>query len=318
MADLDHSSQSMEFEDNRLAAALFGEHNANLAYIEKSLGVRIKTRGNYITFHGAKTACGKAHQALTWLYDCLQQGFVAEQGDMEALLRHIDKDRGAAAWMRPIKTGGRVILARSPAQAAYIASLRNREMIFGVGDAGTGKTYLAVAIAIEEIQAGNFERLILSRPAVEAGERLGFLPGDMRDKVDPYLRPLYDALHDILPNGQITKKMASGAIEIAPLAFMRGRTLENAFIILDEAQNCTKAQLKMFLTRMGAGSRMVVTGDPGQVDLPKDVASGLHDILPKLPQINDIVIIRFGREDTMRHSLVRKILRLYDQENDHT
>lgn len=215
--------------------------------------------------------------------------------------------------MPAIRTHRREVLPRSPMQAAYINALLNRELVVGTGPAGTGKTYLAVAAAAAMLVDGKVDRIILSRPAVEAGESLGFLPGDMREKVDPYLRPLYDALYDMLPGPQVTRSLESGEIEIAPLAFMRGRTLSNAFVILDESQNATPMQMKMFLTRMGENSRMVITGDPSQIDLPFGAKSGLKDALEILPSIKDVEIIQFGEEDVVRHDLVTRIVKAYNK-----
>ena len=202
--------------------------------------------------------------------------------------------------------------ARSPGQAAYIKALRDHDLVFGIGPAGTGKTYLAVAMAVDLLMTGKVERIVLSRPAVEAGERLGFLPGDLKEKVDPYLRPLYDALHDMLPGDQVAKRIASGEIEIAPLAFMRGRTLANAFVILDEAQNTTPVQMKMFLTRLGENARMAVTGDLSQIDLPPGVASGLSDAIQTLDEVEGVAMVTFTAADVVRHPLVARIVKAYD------
>jgi len=222
-------------------------------------------------------------------------------------------DEGEGGADEPvIKTRKKRISARSPTQARYITALRNSELVFGTGPAGTGKTYLAVCFAVEQLISGKVDRLVLSRPAVEAGEHLGFLPGDMREKVDPYLRPIYDALYDTMPADQVVKKLEVGEIEIAPLAFMRGRTLSNAFVILDEAQNTTAVQMKMFLTRLGENSRMVVTGDLSQIDLPSGVASGLRDAIDTLTGIEAVSFVEFSARDVVRHALVSQIVRAYD------
>lgn len=210
-------------------------------------------------------------------------------------------------------SGNRIVTARSPNQALYIDAMRKHDMVFGIGPAGTGKTFLAVATAVEMYREGMVEKLVFTRPAVEAGERLGFLPGDMLEKIDPYLRPIYDSLRELMPSEMVQKKMAAGDIEIAPLAFMRGRTLKNAFVVLDEAQNTTTMQMKMFLTRMGQGTRMVINGDPTQVDLPRGTDSGLQDAVTILHGIEEVGMIHFTKEDVVRHKLVGKIINAYEQ-----
>jgi phosphate starvation-inducible PhoH-like protein len=270
---------TLQFDDNGLLPLLYGEHDRHLARIEQRLGIRLGSRGNRETIAGAAGRTETAEAVLRELWRRLERGQPVGTAEVEAALRMAEGEAEADPRLplqdKPeIRTRKGAIAPRTPAQAAYIEMLSRHEMVFGVGPAGTGKTYLAVAQGVALLQAGRVDRIVLSRPAVEAGERLGFLPGDMKEKVDPYLRPLYDALHDMLPAEQVARRIASGEIEIAPLAFMRGRTLAHCFAILDEAQNTTPAQMKMFLTRMGEGTRMVVTGDPTQVDLPPGQKSG--------------------------------------------
>jgi phosphate starvation-inducible PhoH-like protein len=262
---------------------------------------------------------------LQGLYGQLKRGQQIESGDVDAALRHVKAGGTARRPSVPgaapsaasddlvITTRKRQIAPRSPNQAAYLRAMRTHDLVFGLGAAGTGKTYLAVASAVNALTAGEVDRIILSRPAVEAGERLGFLPGDMREKIDPYLRPLYDALHDMMPAEQVIKRMESGEIEVAPLAFMRGRTLAHSFVILDEAQNTTSIQMKMCLTRLGEGARMVVTGDMSQIDLPLGVTSGLVEAIDTLQDVEGIGFIRFTAEDTVRHPLVARIVRAYER-----
>jgi phosphate starvation-inducible PhoH-like protein len=308
----------IQFDDNTLLPPLFGEHDRHLARIEQRLGVSVVSRGNRLAISGPPSAAERARDSLMFLYDRLRRGHAIDLGDVDAAVRMAtaNDDHGGSDLFGTeelaIRTRKRHITPRTPGQAKYLKALRERELAFGIGPAGTGKTYLAVAQAVQMLGSGRVERIILSRPAVEAGERLGFLPGDLREKVDPYLRPLYDALHDMLPGEQVMRRLASGEIEIAPLAFMRGRTLANAFVILDEAQNTTPVQMKMFLTRLGENSRMVITGDLSQIDLPSGVRSGLRDALEALAHVEDIAIVTFGAEDVVRHPLVTKIVRAYD------
>jgi phosphate starvation-inducible PhoH-like protein len=274
-------------------------------------------RGNRLAIAGPASATEVARLALSRLYDRLKRGDEIDLAAVEAALRLAQaetEDKSLSLWREDagFRTRKRRIAARSAGQAAYVKAMREHELVFGLGPAGTGKTYLAVAAAIDLLMGGQVERVILSRPAVEAGERLGFLPGDLRDKVDPYLRPIFDALNDMLPADQIAKRLASGEIEVAPIAFMRGRTLARAFVILDEAQNTTPVQMKMFLTRLGEGSRMVVTGDPSQVDLPTGARSGLSDALEALRGVDNIAIVRFTEKDVVRHPLVARIVGAYD------
>ena len=303
----------LEFDDNALLPILFGPHDEHLDKIERELGVSMVSRGNRLAITGPSARAAEARAALSALYDRLKRGLEVDQGAVATALRHA-RDRGpGTAFEHEIQTRKRRVTARSPNQAAYIRALRQHELVFGLGPAGTGKTYLAVATAVDLMMTGKVERIILSRPAVEAGERLGFLPGDLREKVDPYLRPLYDALHDMLPGEQVQKRLLNGDIEIAPLAFMRGRTLAHAYIILDEAQNTTPVQMKMFLTRLGEGARMAVTGDLSQIDLPRGTRSGLADALATLGRVEGIGMVEFNQSDVVRHPLVGRIVEAYDE-----
>ena len=264
------------FDDMRLVRDLLGDYDANLAVLEDRLGIEAVVNGNAVSLRGSEASCATAKSVLEQLYGRLAQGEMIGVGEVVGAIRHAkvvepgvsEEPRAELPEAEQIRTRKRLITARTPAQSAYLASLKRSDLVFATGPAGTGKTYLAVAYAAACLEAGQCDRLILSRPAVEAGERLGFLPGDMREKVDPYLRPLYDALYDVLAPERVERGLSTGVIEIAPLAFMRGRTLSHAMIILDEAQNCTSVQMKMFLTRLGEQSKMIVTGDPTQVDLP--------------------------------------------------
>ncbi len=306
----------MQFDDNSLLAQLFGERDENLDRIERQLGVSVVSRGNRIAISGPTQRTDVARTALSALYERLKRGLEVDGAAVDAALRLAQSRPGRRElWTESeeIHTRKRRISARSPNQAAYIRALREHELVFGLGPAGTGKTYLAVATAVDMMMSGAIERIVLSRPAVEAGERLGFLPGDLREKVDPYLRPLYDALYDMLPGDQVMKRLASGEIEIAPLAFMRGRTLANAFVILDEAQNTTPVQMKMFLTRLGENARMAVTGDLSQIDLPRGAQCGLRDALDTLRGVDGISVMEFNETDVVRHPLVSRIVRAYDQ-----
>jgi phosphate starvation-inducible PhoH-like protein len=307
----------IEFDDNLLLPALYGERDQHLDRIERQLGVSLVPRGNRLTIAGPASATEVARRALTQLYDRLKHGQEIDLSAVEAALRLAQaeiEDKSLSLWREDagFRTRKRRIAPRSAAQAAYVKAMREHELVFGLGPAGTGKTYLAVAAAIDLLMAGKVERIILSRPAVEAGERLGFLPGDLREKVDPYLRPIFDALNDMLPADQLAKRLASGEIEVAPIAFMRGRTLAHAFVILDEAQNTTPVQMKMFLTRLGEGSRMVVTGDPTQIDLPPATRSGLADALEALRGVEDVGVVRFTEKDVVRHPLVARIVGAYE------
>jgi len=311
------------FDKPYLLGALFGEYDQNLVAIENRLGVYIAARGQKLQIEGAAEAAARARDVLQGLYNRLAVGQQIDAGAVEAviamsaeptldgIIRHDVSEPPKVM----IRTRKKTIVPRSANQGLYMEALARHELIFALGPAGTGKTYLAVAQAVSQLITGSVDRLILSRPAVEAGERLGFLPGDMKEKVDPYLRPLYDALYDTLPAEQVERRIASGEIEIAPLAFMRGRTLANAFIILDEAQNTTIAQMKMFLTRFGEGSRMVICGDPKQVDLPQPGASGLADAVERLEGIEGIAVSRFTTADVVRHPIVGRIVAAYEGPN---
>jgi phosphate starvation-inducible PhoH-like protein len=301
-----------EFQDNALLAVVFGPHNANLERIERHLGVALNPRGNTVAVSGPAEALTDAGAALDALYELARRQGHVETADVDAAVR-MSRHSPEPGQDLVLRTRKRHIAPRTPTQAKYLAALDKSPLVFGLGPAGTGKTYLAVAKAVSMMIQGHVDRIILSRPAVEAGERLGFLPGDLKEKVDPYLRPLYDALHDMLPGDQVVKKLQAGDIEVAPLAFMRGRTLSNAFVILDEAQNTTTVQMKMFLTRLGEGSRMVVTGDLSQVDLPPGVRSGLRDSLDILKGMEGVDFIQFTDRDVVRHDLVTRIVRAYDK-----
>ncbi|MGZ5862112.1 MAG: PhoH family protein [Methyloceanibacter sp.] len=308
------------FDDPRLVRDLLGDYDANLAVLEDRLGVEAVVNGNAVALRGPEQSCAKAKSVLEQLYGRLAQGETIGVGEVVGAIRHVGAiepgqeietyPNGPAA--QQIRTRKRLVTARTPAQSAYLAALEAHDLVFATGPAGTGKTYLAVAFAAACLESGRCDRLILSRPAVEAGERLGFLPGDMREKVDPYLRPLYDALYDLLPPERVERGLATDVIEIAPLAFMRGRTLSHAIIILDEAQNCTPVQMKMFLTRLGDASKMIVTGDPSQVDLPPGKDSGLVEALGILQGIDEIAHIAFTARDVVRRELVGKIVDAYE------
>ena len=303
----------MTFDDNALLQSLVGQHDRNLVRVEQLLGVRIDSRGNQIAIAGGSDSVAQAGAVINALYERLRRGQTVEAGDVDAAVRFAQVGGGTASGEAvTIRTRRRVIQPRTPTQRDYLEAIRDRDLVFGLGPAGTGKTYLAVAMAVSMLMAGSVERIILSRPAVEAGERLGFLPGDLKDKVDPYLRPLYDALHDMLPADQIDKRLESGEIEVAPLAFMSGRTLAHAFVILDEAQNTTAMQMKMFLTRLGEGSRMVITGDLSQIDLPPGVPSGLRDAIDTVNGVEGVRFVNFSDRDVVRHDLVARIVRAYD------
>jgi phosphate starvation-inducible PhoH-like protein len=301
------------FEDNRHLNRLLGEYDGHLALLEDRLGIEAHVHGNVVTLTGPAEACATAREVLEKLYARIRGGEDITAGDVDGLLRHIKAEPQGKDQLPQIRTRRKVITARSPNQSAYIQALERSDLVFGLGPAGTGKTYLAVAYAAQCLERGQVERIVLSRPAVEAGERLGFLPGDMREKVDPYLRPLYDALYDVLPPAKVERDLLSGVIEIAPLAFMRGRTLSDAFVILDEAQNTSSMQMKMFLTRIGDGSKMVVTGDPSQIDLPPGQKSGLDQAVGILSGIKGIEAIRFDAADVVRRDLVARIVEAYDK-----
>ena len=311
----------LAFDDNRLASALFGQYGQSLALIERRLGVVADSRGTHVTIAGPRESCEQARKVLEGLYDRLKRGTELQSGDVEGAIRMAIAQGSLfdfeTSELRPgeeeINLRKRLVRARTAAQAAYIGAMRRHALVFGTGPAGTGKTWLAVAHAVHLFERKQVDRIILSRPAVEAGERLGFLPGDMREKVDPYLRPVYDALYDLMDVRIVERALQTGEIEIAPLAFMRGRTLANAAVILDEAQNTTSMQMKMFLTRLGENSRMIVTGDPSQVDLPFGQASGLAEAVRLLAAVEGIGHTVFTAADVIRHELVARIVEAYDQ-----
>lgn len=309
-----------ELFNNQLMQQLVGEADANLRLIEKMLNVEILSFGNQMTIKGATSDVENAKAAIEILYNKASKGQNIGEQEVKAAVRMSGDNHHSESEKQEmndivLKTKKRYIYPRSAMQAKYIQEMMKNELVFGLGPAGTGKTYLAVALAVAMMLEGAIDKIILSRPAVEAGENLGFLPGDLKEKVDPYLRPLYDALYEMLPAEMVDKKLALGEIEIAPLAFMRGRTLANSFIILDEAQNTTPMQMKMFLTRLGENSRMVVNGDLSQVDLPRGVISGLRDALDTLKNVDNISSVTFGAGDVVRHGLVAKIVQAYEERN---
>ncbi|MFM6853303.1 MAG: PhoH family protein [Sphingopyxis sp.] len=316
----DRSRAEMTFDRPQLLPQLFGQYDQNLVALENRLGVFITARGDRVGLEGAAEGVATAREVLADLYRRLQRGEDIDAGVIDAVIAMAAEPTLDGIVQRTddiapsimIRTRKKTIVPRSATQAGYMQSLARDDVIFALGPAGTGKTYVAVAQAVSQLITGSVQRLILSRPAVEAGERLGFLPGDMKDKVDPYLRPLYDALYDCLPAEQVERRIASGEIEVAPLAFMRGRTLADAFVILDEAQNTTIAQMKMFLTRFGMNSRMVVCGDPMQVDLPVPGASGLADAVTRLEGLEGISVVRFNIADVVRHPIVGRIVEAYE------
>ena len=322
----DRSRAELLFDKPQALAQLFGQYDQNLVALENRLGVYITARGNRVGLEGSAEQVAMARDVLNDLYHRIGRGEDVDTGLVDASIAMASEPTlngiiradgsGADAPSVMIRTRKKTIVPRTPAQAAYMRQLTSNEMIFALGPAGTGKTYVAVAQAVAQLITGSVQRLILSRPAVEAGERLGFLPGDMKEKVDPYLRPLYDALYDCLPAEQVERRISSGEIEIAPIAFMRGRTLADAFVILDEAQNTTPAQMKMFLTRFGQNSRMVICGDPNQVDIPGGVAaSGLADAVTRLEGLEGIAMARFTAGDVVRHPIVGRIVIAYEGEH---
>ncbi|MGH1418992.1 MAG: PhoH family protein [Hyphomicrobiaceae bacterium] len=306
------------FDDNKILPNLLGEYDSHLSLLEDRLGIDAHAHGNVIVLKGSEASCKIARDVLEELYVRAVDGEAIAPGDFDGLLRHNKSNKGGPGKGRStgqgeIVTRRKTIKARTLQQSNYIKALHQKDLVFGIGPAGTGKTYLAVTFAAHCLEKGLVERIILSRPAVEAGERLGFLPGDMREKVDPYLRPLYDALYDVLPPEKVEKDLETGVIEIAPLAFMRGRTLSNAFVILDEAQNTTSMQMKMFLTRLGEGSKMAITGDPSQIDLPTGMMSGLMQAVNLLENVGGIEAVRFAPSDVVRRDLVARIVEAYER-----
>lgn len=326
-------TKQIEFGSNQLLSELVGPQDAYLIRIEQRLGVEIAVRGNFMAVKGNQADVEVAIASLQHLYDLLRRHQIVDMHAVDSSIHYVTTKDYKASTPNTIsqtpsnnfaqdKHGGlsiqtkrRIIFPRTKTQEEYIEALLQNELVFGIGPAGTGKTYLAVAAGVSMLLSGKVDKIILSRPAVEAGERLGFLPGDMREKVDPYLRPLYDALNDMLPAEQVVKRIASAEIEIAPLAFMRGRTLANAFVILDEAQNTTSMQMKMFLTRLGANARMVINGDLTQIDLPHGVQSGLKEADRVLRGVDGLSFVRFSEDDVVRHPLVSKIVKAYERAN---
>lgn len=315
------SAANLLFEDNSLLPMLYGHQDENLEKLEESFNITAISRGNIVALNGAPDGVKAAKAVLNALYARLEKGYDILPADVQAAIRMVRPSSAPRATSKnrvvrsdvSIITLKKTIQPYSHAQADYMQSLVNHDLVFALGPAGTGKTYIAVAMAVSQLLAKRVERIILSRPAVEAGEKLGFLPGDLKEKIDPYLRPLYDALYDMLPGEKVMQHMLNGEIEVAPLAFMRGRTLSNAYVILDEAQNTTPTQMKMFLTRLGEGSRMVVTGDLTQTDLPKDISSGLRDAVRKVEGIEGVSVTRFGEADVVRHPLAARIVQAYDE-----
>ncbi|MAR78732.1 MAG: phosphate starvation-inducible protein PhoH [Rhodospirillaceae bacterium] len=309
--------QSFTFEDNSLLPALYGREDEHLVLLEKKTDTKINYRGNYLEIFGENNDCEKVSLILRNLYKRLKDGSDISLGDVEGEIKMIQgKALNIASEQIYIYTSKRKIVARSLNQKSYLHSMKNNTLVFAIGPAGTGKTYLAVAVAVQCLLNNEVDRIILSRPAVEAGERLGFLPGDIKDKVDPYLRPLYDALYDMLPAETVLRKLESGEIEVAPLAFMRGRTLSNAYVIVDEAQNTTPMQMKMLLTRLGENAKMVVTGDLSQIDLDNSQLSGLKQATKILNNIEDIDFINFSSQDVVRNQLVTKMVEAYESSEE--
>ena len=322
-ATRDTQTVNVFFEQNQYLPQLYGDRDAHLERLQQLLSVELVSRGNMISITGHKRDIDATERVLQDLYNRIEKGEDIAEADIDAAVRMIPpvndkkpKNRHGVEEVDTdvyIRTMRKTITPYSHVQANYIRALYDSELVFALGPAGTGKTYIAVAMAVYMFMNKKVERIILSRPAVEAGEKLGFLPGDMKEKLDPYMRPLYDALLDMMPPERVQEYIESGIIELAPLAFMRGRTFSNAFVILDEAQNTTRTQMKMFLTRMGERSRMIITGDQSQIDLPKDVKSGLTDCVPKIEHIPGIDVIRFSDTDVVRHPLAAKIIKAYDE-----
>ena len=321
------SSDTLKFSSNKLLIELCGQLDTNLSKIESWAGVQITRRGNALSIYGAKDDCDLTRKLITNLYSDLEHGKAFDERELDVYFQQIEdqkvkqiknkttrnKNVNKSLNYLEIKTQKKLVQAKSKNQNSFINSLLSKELVFGIGPAGTGNTYLAIAVGVSMFSQGLVEKIVLTRPAVEAGERLGFLPGDMKEKVDPYMQPLYDALNDFLPGKVVSKMYERGSIEIAPLAFMRGRTLKDSFIVLDEGQNASPSQMKMFLTRLGIGSRMVVTGDITQIDLPKGFRSGLVEASEVLLNMKEIDFIKFNDVDIVRHSLVRKIARAYEK-----
>ncbi len=308
----------MSFENNQLAQSLFGEHNQHIRMVEQRLGLKISTKGNTLQIRGDEPDVFLAQRLFSELYGLLKKGYPLYDNDLDFAIRFLQENQEAglqevfldAVYVTSQK---RVITPKTQNQKEYIEAIRKYDIVFGIGPAGTGKTYLAMSMAISALMKNEVIRIVLARPAVEAGEKLGFLPGDLYEKVNPYLRPLYDALHDMMNFEKATKLVQRGIIEVAPLAFMRGRTLNDSFVILDEAQNTTSEQMKMFLTRLGFSSKAVITGDITQIDLPEGKTSGLVEAQRLLTGVEDIAFIHFNKKDVIRHPLVQKIIKAYEE-----
>jgi len=308
-------SKILEFEDDKVLIELYGQHDENLTKIENNFGIHISYRGNIIEFRGNEDACSSASKFISSVYKKLINGKKINEDIFDDFSKNSKQSDAEDLNTILIKTKKKNIYPRSANQLKFVNLIKDKDLVFAVGPAGTGKTYLAVACAVEALLKKEISKIILSRPAVEAGERLGFLPGDLKEKIDPYLRPLYDALNDLIPSKTLERYLENNTIEIAPLAFMRGRTLENSYIILDEAQNTSSMQMKMFLTRLGKNSKMVIAGDSTQVDLPRGEKSGLKEILNIMPRIDEIGKVLFKKDDITRHSLVTKIVEAYEKNN---
>jgi phosphate starvation-inducible protein PhoH and related proteins len=315
------TTERMNFENNQLAQSLFGEHNQHIRLVEQKLGVKIATKGNTLQIRGETLDVRLAQKLLSELYELLKKGYPLYDNDIDFALRFLRENHEAglqevfldAVYVTSQK---RVITPKTQTQKAYIEAIRKFDIVFGIGPAGTGKTYLAMSMAVSALMKNEVIRIVLARPAVEAGEKLGFLPGDLYEKVNPYLRPLYDALHDMMNFEKANKLVQRGIIEVAPLAFMRGRTLNDSFVILDEAQNTTSEQMKMFLTRLGFSSKAVITGDITQIDLPEGKTSGLVEVRRLLEGIEDIAFVTFTKKDVIRHPLVQKIIKAYEESEE--
>ncbi len=320
LAPVEKTEMTIAFDDNRHASLLFGHYDQNLARMERRLGIAASANGNHVTLKGAPEACDQAKRVLETLYERIKKGQSISLGDVDGAVQEgalqgnlFPKEDSGRTTFDSVNTRKRgAVRARNAAQDHYLRALKRNELVFAEGPAGTGKTWLAVGHAVSLLEQGAVEKIILSRPAVEAGERLGFLPGDMREKVDPYLRPIYDALYDFMDGRMVERGLQTGMIEVAPLAFMRGRTLTSACVLLDEAQNATSMQMKMFLTRLGEGSRMIITGDPTQTDLPPGQKSGLSEAVHLLANLEGIGHVKFRDVDVVRHDLVRRIVSAYE------
>jgi phosphate starvation-inducible PhoH-like protein len=316
LKELNEITSEITFEDNSAIMELYGEHNENLKEIENIFGVSIYSRGGKIIIKGGSKEVESATRFLNEIYNVITKGYKLELGDIEPAARIVIEDKIPLEEIFLdtvcISTRKRIIAPKSITQKIYIEAIRKNDIVFGIGPAGTGKTYLAMAMAVSAFLNREVNRIILTRPAVEAGEKLGFLPGDLSQKVDPYLRPLFDALFDMMDIEKSSRLIEKGAIEIAPLAFMRGRTLNDAFVILDEAQNTTSLQMKMFLTRLGFSSKAVITGDTTQVDLGQNEKSGLLEVEQLLKDIEEISFVYFTKRDVIRHPLVKRIIEAYE------